>query len=112
MGNLSTGGTIYEDRVEDIHLHNLVAHVLRIGSKASTQDFLVVVKVDTIAVEHEVIHIRYAHHVQFQTSRLHQELLLRADLFEQHAAHRTNTADKEVQNLVFRKEERVVQHVQ
>ena len=111
-GNLTAGGTVYEYRVEDIHLHDLVTHVLRVGREACTQGLLVVVEVDTVAIQHEVVHIRDTHHVQLQSARLHQELLLGADLLKQHAAHGTDTTDEEVQHLVFRQEERVVQHVE
>ena len=98
---LLAGGTIDEYRIEDVHLHNLVTHVFRIGSKTGTQDFLVVIQVDAVAVQHEIVNIRYADNIQFQAARLHQELLLGANLFEQHTAHRTDSADEDVEHLVF-----------
>ena len=86
--------------------------MLCVGRIAGTQDFLVVVEVDAVAVQYEVVNIGNAHHVQLQALRLHQVLLLCTDLFEQHAANGADAADKEVQHLVFRQEEGVVQHVQ
>ena len=75
--------------------------MLRVGSKAGAQYLLVVVEVDAVAVEHEVINIRDAHHIQLQAARLHEELLLGADLFEQHATHGADATDENVEHLVF-----------
>ena len=105
---LSAGRAVYEDGVEDVHLHNLVAHLLGVGRVASAQRLLVVVEVDAVAVEHEVLDVGDAHHVQLQSARLHEELLLGAYLFEQHASHCADAADEDVQYLVFGEEERVV----
>ena len=110
--NLLAGSTVNEDRVEDIHLDDLLAHVLRVSGEACTQNLLVVIEVDTIAIEYEVGDIRDTDHVQLQATRLHQELLLGANLLEQHATHGTDTADEDVEHLVFRQEERIVEHVQ
>ena len=67
-GNLTAGSTVYEDAVEDIHLHDLVAHVLRIGGESCTQDLLIIVEINAITVEYEIVHIANADYVQFQTS--------------------------------------------
>ena len=100
-GYLTAGGTVNKYRVEDIHLHNLFLHVLCVGREAGTQDLLIIVEVDAIAVEHEVVNVRDAHHVQLQTTRLHQELLLGTDLLQQHATYSTNTTYEEVEYFVF-----------
>ena len=110
--NLTAGGTIDEDRVKDIHLHDLIAHMLCICWITGTQDLLIVVEVDAVAIEHEIVDIADTHHIQLQTFGLHQVLLLRADLLQKHTAYGTDTTDEEVEHLVFREEERVVQHVQ
>ena len=111
-GNLAAGGAVHKDAVEDVHLHYLVAHPIGVGRLAGTQHLLVVVQVDTLAVEHEVVHVADAHHVQLQPLGLHEHLLLGAQLLQEHAAHGADAADEEVEHLVFGEEERVVQHIE
>ena len=98
---LTTCGTVNEYRVEDIHLYNLVTHVLCVCWETRTQDLLVVIEVDTITIQHKVIYIADTYDIQFQTTRLHEELLLCTDLFKQHTANSTDTTDKDIEDLVF-----------
>ena len=111
-GYLSAGGAVDKDGVEDVHLHDFVAHVLSVGGESGAERLLVVVEVDAVAVEYEVVDIADADDVELQSARLHEELLLGAYLFEEHAADGSDAADEEVEHLVFREEERVVEHVE
>ena len=53
-----------------------------------------------------------AHHIDLQIALLHQLLTLTGNLFQQASAHRAYTTEEDVQHLIFRQEERVVNHVQ
>ena len=53
-----------------------------------------------------------AHHIQLQATFLHQLFLLTCELLNQAIAHRTCTTDKEIEHLIFRQEERIVDNVQ
>ena len=52
-----------------------------------------------------------ADYVQLQTAFFHQCLALTLDLVYQLAAYSADSADKQVQHLIFGKEEAVVNHV-
>ena len=53
-----------------------------------------------------------AHDVELQPALLHEFLLLAADLLQEASADGPDAADKEVEHLIFREEERVVNHVE
>ena len=72
-----------------------------VSLETCTQNLLVVVEVDAVAIEHEVVDVGNTNHVQLQTTRLHEELLLGTNLLEQHATYSTDTADEDVEHLIF-----------
>ena len=53
-----------------------------------------------------------AHHIEFKPTLLHQALALTSDLLYEATTYGTHTTDEEVEHLVLREEERVVNHVQ
>ena len=94
------GGTVYEYRIEDVHLHDGIAQFL-FRQRCIRQLFLIVGEVDTVTVEDVFLRRGDTHHVEFQSVALHQYLVLRANLFDEHATHRSDTADEEVEHLIF-----------
>ncbi len=87
--------------------------VCRLLSLPLFQQFLTEVsEVETFTAEHCLGSINDAYHMEFQSVLHHQLLLLTTNLFYQTTPYRTDTADKEVQYLVFGQEERVMNYVQ
>ena len=69
-------------------------------------------QVDTLAAEECFRSVGNTYYVQLEPVLLHQFLALAVDLLDEASAHRSDTADEEVEHLVFGKEERVVDDVE
>ena len=101
-----------EHAVEAVHFYNGVAQLALVALVGVCEQFAIVGEVDAVAVEECLLRGGYAHHVQLQTLCALQLLILIVNLFEQLSAHCAHAADKEVEHLVFRQEERVVNGVE
>ena len=105
--------TVHEYGVKDIHADNLVTkRIQRAFLTFLRQFFAKASQVKSLAAEDCFGSIGNTYHIQLQAVLLHQFLTLAVNLFYQTAAYRTNSADKEVQYLILRQEERVMDHVQ
>ena len=108
-GHLFRGRTVHEHRVEDVHADDLA---FQGGDVAVLQLFAVVAQVDAVTIEDGLLRRGNAHHVEFQLASLLERLVLRANLFDEVAANGSYATDEEVQHLIFRQEERVVEYVE
>ena len=105
--------TIHEYGVKDVHADNLVTErIQRTVLAFLRQLFTETSQVKALTTEHGFGRIGNAYHIQLQTVLLHQLLTLAVNLFYQTAAYRANTAYKEVQHLIFRQEERIMDNIQ
>ena len=93
-------------------MYDFIAQSLYVALLALAECSAVVCEVKTLAVEYCVAAVGNTHDVQLQAVLLLQLLLLRCNLLYEAAAHGTDTADEEVEHLVLRQEERVVDNVQ
>ena len=111
--DIGAGRTVYKDGIKDVHSDNLVADGLQTTVFTLFQQFLTEIrKVETFTAEHCFGSINDTYHMEFQSVFHHEFLLLATNLFYEAAAYRTDTADKEVQYLIFGEEERVVNDIQ
>ena len=111
--NVGACRTIHEYGVEDIHSDYFVTDRLQVTILAFLlQLFTEISKIEAFATEHGFRSIDDTYDVQLQSVLHHQLLLLATNLFYQTTANRTDTADKEIQYLIFGQEEGVMDNVQ
>ena len=110
--HIGRGRAVDKHRVEDVHADDFLFQSVDVTGLGSIKLFLISTQVDAVAIEDGFLRRGNAHHLQLQLSRLLQLLVLRIDLLNEVAAHSANAADEEVEHLVLRKEERVVDDVE
>ncbi|CDB12074.1 unknown [Bacteroides sp. CAG:633] len=107
-----TRRTVDEDGVEDIHSDNLVAQNAYSAFLTLCGEFFTEVgQVEPLAGKHRSAGIGDTYNIELQTVLLHQLLPLAVNLLYQAAAHGANAANEEVEYLIFREEERIVDNV-
>ena len=101
--------TVHKDRVKDVHTDNLITQRFqRAVLSLLLQFFTETSQIETFAAEHGFVCIG----IQLQAVLLHQLLALAVDLLYQAAAYGSYAADKKIQYLIFRQEERIMDDIQ
>ena len=105
--------TVHKDRVKDVHTDNLITQRFqRAVLSLLLQFFTETSQIETFAAEHGFVCIGNAHYIQLQAVLLHQLLALAVDLLYQATAYGSYATDKEIQYLIFRQEERIMDDIQ
>src|SRR5699024_10473893 len=105
--------TVHKDRVKDVHTDNLITQRFqRAVLSLLLQFFTKTSQIETFAAEHGFVCIGNAHYIKLQAVLLHQLLALAVDLLYQAAAYGSYAADKKIQYLIFRQEERIMDDIQ
>src|SRR5574344_1213097 len=110
--HFSTCGAIHKDGIKDVHTHHSVMQDFQITVLTVFQILLIGSQIDSFPIKDCLMTAGNPHYVEFQSTLLHQFLLLAANLFQQTSAHCTDSADKQIKHLIFRKDETVVDHIQ
>ena len=105
--------TVHKDRVKDVHTDNLITQRFqRAVLSLLLQFFTETSQIETFAAEHGFVCIGNTHYIQLQAVLLHQLLALAVDLLYQATAYGSYATDKEIQYLIFRQEERIMDDIQ
>ena len=110
--HVCAGRTIDEHGVENVHADDLVPELVQVEGDAVLQALAVIAQVYAFAVEDAAGAAGDAHYVYLEVVLLHEFLPLGGDLSDEVAAYRADAANEDVELLVFRKEETVVDDVE
>ena len=112
-GHIGRSGAVDKDTVEDVHADDLVAQTLDVALGSALETLAHILRQgNATAVENSVVTAGHTHHVEQQALLLLELLLLQADLLQKLTAHGAHTADEEVEHLVLREEERIMDGVE
>ena len=109
--HFATGSAVDKHTIKNIHTYHLVAKMLDIAGCRLRELLTIVAQIDAFTTENGVVTACYSDNIKFQTATMHQFFILGVNLGNKISANSTYTAYKQVKDLIFTKEERVVQHV-
>ena len=110
--HLRAGRAVDEDRVVDVQGENLVAQALRRrGRSLLFEPPEAVVQGDAFGVDEPFAGVGDSHDADLESLVGHERAPLQADLFQQVAPHLSDAGHEDVEYLILRQEERVVDHV-
>ena len=111
-GDISASRAIHEHGIEYVHADDRFFHLLRSQVHTVLHLFPVRIQIQSVTVEYSLDTSGDSDDVDLEIAVLHQFFLLAGNLFDKLASHGADTADEQVQFLIFGKEETVVNHIQ
>ena len=110
--HLRAGRAVDEDRVVDVQGEDFVAQALRRrGRSLLFEPPEAVVQDDAFGVDEPFAGVGDSHDADLESVVGHERAPLQADLFQQVAPHLSDASHEDVEYLILRQEERVVDHV-
>ena len=109
--HLAAGGAIYKDAVVQVHIYYLLEQLLRVARRCALKLLFVVLQIEPVWIEERAAAVGNSNYVKLQMALLHKGGVLLLYLLNEFSAHCAYTADEEVEHLVLREEEGVVQNI-
>ena len=111
-GDLLAGGAVDEHGVENIHSYHFVTELVRSDGNTILKLFLPILQIQSVPIEQSLDTSGDSDHIDFEVVLVHEFLALALDLPNEPAPDGPNSAEEDVEFLIFRKEEAVVDDVQ
>ena len=110
-GHIGTGRTVDKHGIEDVHSYHFVTQAVQIARRTMRQLFTAVLQTDTFAVEHRIVPAGNTHDLKLQPPFFLQFLTLLRQLRNQATTHRPYSAQKKIEDLVFRKKKTIMDDI-